>query len=274
MTKNATDKPSRLQKYSAPALEKGLDILELLSVRRGNALSHADIAVGIGRSKNEIFRMMVVLEERGYIERSDGDLFKLTTKTDNLASSVSDEARMRTIAHPLLLRLSEDTGLTNHLWMLIDGEMRVAVSAGSAGSYSLKLDEGEKGALLGSSAGACFLSAFRSPSQRLKLLHDLGEFVSEDVFAEFSGDIDACAQTGVCVKPNPQMPTITEISAPVRIGSTADVVGALTVPVIKSTQQDNEIARITDRLLDVVAALNARLSLFAGSGFQSADPSA
>ena len=65
---------TKLQKYSAPALEKGLDILELLSLCSGGGLSQSEIAEGLGRSKNEIFRMMVVLEERGYIKRSDGDV--------------------------------------------------------------------------------------------------------------------------------------------------------------------------------------------------------
>lgn len=256
-----TEKPTRLQKYAAPALEKGLDILELLAVQRGRALSHADIAAGIGRSKNEIFRMMVVLEERGYIARGDGDLFQLSGKTDALAAPVSAQTQLRTIAQPLLSRLSEETGLTNHLWMLIDGTMRVALSSGAVGSYSLKLNEGEKGALFMSSAGACFLSGLQTTPDRVALLQELAEFVPVQDFARFETDIDGCAQTGFCVKPNPQMPSITEISAPVRVGKLADVVGAITVPMIPSTPQDNEIARVTGRLLEVVETLNARLSL-------------
>jgi DNA-binding IclR family transcriptional regulator len=268
LTDTVTDKPTRLQKYSAPALEKGLDILELLSVQRGRALSHADIAAGIGRSKNEIFRMMVVLEERGYIERGEGDLFQLSAKTDNLASSVSSETQLRTIAQPILSRLSEETGLTNHLWMLMDGAMRVALSNGSAGSYSLKLNEGEKSPLFLSSAGACFLSALGTSAERLNLLRDFGEFVPEAQFAPFEADIDACAQSGVCAKPSPQMPTITEISTPVRVGVAEDVIGAVTIPTISAMQQDNEIARVTSKLLEAVGALNMRLSLLAPAGLR------
>ncbi|RYD46772.1 MAG: IclR family transcriptional regulator, partial [Sphingomonadales bacterium] len=58
--------------YAAPALEKGLDILELLSsVSQPMGLS--DISQAVGRSKSEIFRMLHVLERRHYIERAQAN---------------------------------------------------------------------------------------------------------------------------------------------------------------------------------------------------------
>ena len=51
-----------LDKYTAPALEKGLDILEFLA-DFPEGLSKVDIAKGLGRSLNEIFRMVSVLEK-------------------------------------------------------------------------------------------------------------------------------------------------------------------------------------------------------------------
>src|SRR5579872_3095048 len=61
-------KPKR---YRAPALEKGLEILEYLAPRTG-ALSLSQISGGLGRSKSEIFRMLQVLEERRYLARPAG----------------------------------------------------------------------------------------------------------------------------------------------------------------------------------------------------------
>ena len=57
---------SRRIRYAAPALEKGLDILELLA-SVSEALTHSEIARRLGRTINEVFRMLVCLEERGYI---------------------------------------------------------------------------------------------------------------------------------------------------------------------------------------------------------------
>ncbi len=55
-------------RYSAPALEKGLDILEHLSSTRA-ALNLGELADALGRTRSEIFRMVAVLEARGYLDR-------------------------------------------------------------------------------------------------------------------------------------------------------------------------------------------------------------
>ena len=52
--------------YTAPALEKGLDILELLA-DAGEGLSQNQVAARLGRSVGEIFRMLEVLERRGWL---------------------------------------------------------------------------------------------------------------------------------------------------------------------------------------------------------------
>ena len=63
---------TKTTKYRAPALDKGLDILELLA-RTPGSLNLTEVAQGIGYSKSEIFRMLQVLEARGYLARKDSD---------------------------------------------------------------------------------------------------------------------------------------------------------------------------------------------------------
>jgi DNA-binding IclR family transcriptional regulator len=53
-------------RYAAPALEKGLDILELLSLR-DEGLSQRQLADALQRSVGEIYRMLACLVERGYV---------------------------------------------------------------------------------------------------------------------------------------------------------------------------------------------------------------
>ena len=64
--------------YSAPALEKGLDIIELLS-KSSIGFSQAEIAKELNRSVNEIYRMLNILALRNYIELDeDTERYKLT----------------------------------------------------------------------------------------------------------------------------------------------------------------------------------------------------
>src|SRR3546814_12419593 len=72
-----TQHPARTT-YSAPALEKGLEIIELLAAER-RPMSTRAIAERLGRSEGEIFRVVFVLVERGYLRRD----------------SVSDELTLR-----------------------------------------------------------------------------------------------------------------------------------------------------------------------------------
>ena len=62
------NEPRNRPKYAAPALEKGLDILELISEAPA-PMSLAQIGQRLGRTSGEIFRMLAALERRGYLAR-------------------------------------------------------------------------------------------------------------------------------------------------------------------------------------------------------------
>ena len=74
----ARSQPRSSVDTSTPALEKGLDILELFA-GEPTGLTKSDVACRLGRTISEIFRILLCLEERGYISRSrDGERFRLT----------------------------------------------------------------------------------------------------------------------------------------------------------------------------------------------------
>lgn len=56
------------EKYRAPALDKGLDILELLS-EQSDGLTRTEIVKAMGRGPSEIYRMLERLVARGYAPR-------------------------------------------------------------------------------------------------------------------------------------------------------------------------------------------------------------
>ena len=73
-----------LDRYRAPALDKGLDILELLAAEE-EGLSQAEIAKALGRTPNEHYRMLERLVRRGYVFRNASDRYELTLKLFGLA---------------------------------------------------------------------------------------------------------------------------------------------------------------------------------------------
>lgn len=82
----------------AKGLAKGLDILEHLS-QSDAGLTQAGIARVLGRSGSKIFRMPVVLQDRGYIAFDPGsDRYVLTTLMFEIAHRTPSEPRRLTTA--------------------------------------------------------------------------------------------------------------------------------------------------------------------------------
>src|ERR1700685_3812781 len=91
---DAAEPEDRRSAYLAPALEKGLDVLELLAgVPEG--LTQSQIAQRLNRSLQEVYRMVVSLERRGYITRwPQEDTLRLTLKIYELAVGFSPIAEV------------------------------------------------------------------------------------------------------------------------------------------------------------------------------------
>src|SRR5688500_7536569 len=68
------------RRYRAPALEKGLDVLELLAAR-SEPMSMMQISTELDRSVSELFRMVQVLEFRGFVQMAEsGSGYVLTDR--------------------------------------------------------------------------------------------------------------------------------------------------------------------------------------------------
>src|SRR5690606_18305432 len=78
--KMSTDRRPKALKnvYTAPALEKGFDVFELLA-DHPDGLTLSEIASELGRSISELFRLIVVMERRGYLRKEpESDRYRVT----------------------------------------------------------------------------------------------------------------------------------------------------------------------------------------------------
>ena len=89
--------------YSAPALEKGLDILEMLCRSEG-PLSQKEIAKKLGRSVGEIYRMVTCLVDRNYVAQVDESSYTITTKLYELSHINPPTHRLLFEAMPIMQR--------------------------------------------------------------------------------------------------------------------------------------------------------------------------
>ena len=109
--------------YSAPALEKGLDILEQLA-HGGQGQSLLQLASNLGRSPSEIYRMLEVLVDRGYLKRRNSG-FTLTLKLFELGLQSLPMRDLSQIAAAQMHEVAQRTRQSLHLSMHQDQRLIV-----------------------------------------------------------------------------------------------------------------------------------------------------
>src|SRR5947209_20314053 len=109
--------PATESRYRAPALEKGLDVLQFLA-GQSNPVTLTAIVKQLGRSHGELFRMIQVLEQRGYIEQETGvEGYRLTDRLFSLGMQQPRTRSLLEIALPVMRQLAESVGQSCHLAM-------------------------------------------------------------------------------------------------------------------------------------------------------------
>lgn len=255
-----TEQNSKLQKYAAPALEKGLDILEYLSLTDTRP-TLSQIAAGIGRSKSEIFRMMIVLEERGYIHRSENDHYRLTDRLAVLGTERSANARLAEASAPYLNILAEQTGLSNHLSVLDNGTLLVIANTAASQSYGLTVQVGYRAQVAGTSSGACFLTDLATDDARQQALANLGQPTDRSTLNRVEELASDCRTNGHVLAANPETNSIFELSTPVRPTSQNQTVAAITIPYFASDEMKNRLPTIVDSATTIAAAISEMLTI-------------
>lgn len=143
--------------YSVPALEKGLDILELLA-RSPEPLTQSGIAKACRRSSSEIFRMLNFLEMRGYVVRNESAAtYRLSLRLFQLAHAHAPVEQLIQAAVGPMQALSRHLGESCHLSTL-EGDSLIVIHA----------EESPAKVRLSIQVGACF-SPLQTASGRLLL---------------------------------------------------------------------------------------------------------
>jgi DNA-binding IclR family transcriptional regulator len=215
-------------RYAAPALEKGLDILELLA-SVSDALTHSEIASRLGRTINEVFRMLVCLEERGYISRSGPDeRYQITLKLFEIVHQHNPLQRLVTHARPLVRRVACDTGQSCHLAMLNNGEVVVVAQFDAPGNTGFSVRLGANIDLLNTASGHVIL-AFQNEEVRDRALTAWRQRARRPVPAGFYRHLDQIRRRGYEELASYQVHGVVNISYPV-LNQHGEAIAAMTVP--------------------------------------------
>ena len=209
--------------YAAPALEKGLDILELLAGEAGG-LSQLQIAEATGRTVGQIFRVLSTLERRGYVTRDrQSGIYVFSMKVFDLAHRHPPLRGLIAIATPLMRDLADLVRQSCNLSVLDEGRVRVIAQVESPADFGYRVRVGAVFPVATTATGAVLTSALTEP----------------------------------LVLPDALQGGITDIVVPVRDGERT--VAALTLPYVATTFSEVDSDEVLAAAVDTAAEISSRL---------------
>ena len=216
-------------RYRAPALEKGLDVIELLAAEK-SPLNLSAISQRLGRSSGELFRMLQVLEFNGFITTADnGSGYVLTNKLFALAMAQAPVRSLVETALPIMRKLSQDIGQSCHIAVASEDQIVVITRIERPGDLGFSVRIGYRREIARATSGLV-LFAYQADEVRrtwLKRCRLKGE--AADSFVERA---DVVRSRGHHEAASDFVRGIVDLSAPILRGETA--VAALTCPFVHS----------------------------------------
>jgi DNA-binding IclR family transcriptional regulator len=159
------------ERYRAPALDKGLDILELLA-QQPQGLTRAEIVKEMDRSASEIYRMLERLVARQYVLRSaSGDRYALSLKLFALAHIHPPMKRLVTQALPVMDEFARLAEQSCHLGVYDRGNVLISAQINSPHGWGLSLQQGARVSLPDTASGQV-LMAFAPETSLQRMLED------------------------------------------------------------------------------------------------------
>lgn len=222
-----------VDRYRAPALDKGLDILELLAEQK-EGLTRAEITKRLNRNANEMYRVLERLVVRQYVVRSSGgDRYALSLKLYALAHRHSPTNRLIAEALPVMHRFADEAEQSCHLAVYDRGSLLVIAQVDGPGSWGISVRLGARIGLLDTGSGRVML-AFQTEEHRQHMLaeHDKvkGEAnpdpqVLERVYQQIRLD-------GFSQRDSQQTVAVTDVTFPL-YGPSGQAIATLTCPYLR-----------------------------------------
>jgi len=247
MVKRKTNLTGTIKRnYPTPALEKGLDILELFASTPGG-LTVSEAARMLNRSVSEIFRMLLCLEQRGYLSQSENrEKYHLTLRLFRLAQEHPPTKRMVTEALPVMHSVVHELRQSCHLGVLDGGHVVIVAQVDSPEATGFYVKMGSKVELMHAATGHVIL-AHQSEALRQYALDEWARETKRKKPADLDAHLAKIHRRGHERRASYQVEGIVNISFPV-FGARGEAIAGLTVPYVKRIEDNVGIADVVRTL--------------------------
>jgi DNA-binding IclR family transcriptional regulator len=254
VTPQSTEKRS----YAAPALDKGLDILEMLCTS-DHALQQKEIADQLGRSVGEIYRMLSCLVSRGYVAQLDDTSYTLTTKLFELAHINPPTQRLLFEATPIMQRLANELDQSCHLTIYSQGKQVVLAKVDTPSGMGFSVRAGSELDVLISASGRVLVT-FQNEEVTAGRLEESAQHRPAQLTKDIKNILKAIRTKGYESIPSVQVRGLHAVSFPI-LDTRGHAIAALTVPYSERIDQSlrKSIADVTKALGLAASQLSTRM---------------
>lgn len=246
--------------YTAPAIEKAFEIVELLADHPDGALI-SEMAAHLGRSVGELFRIVIVLERLGYLRKSaQTDRYTVAYKLLDMAFRATPAQDLVRAALPEMQGLALEAGQSCHLVVASGGDGLVIACEQQPGMRGFSLKVGARIDIVNSCSGQVIL-AFCNPQRAEQIIAAAETDRATPIDrAQLAERLAAVRKRGFDSRKSPVTYGVTDISFPV-FGFDGRIMAALTIPFLElidgSQKVDLKAAR--EMLRQAVARISDRL---------------
>ena len=214
--------------YSAPALEKGLDILEVLCACE-NGLTQQEIANRLGRNLGEIYRMLNCLVGRKYVTNVS-NTYTITSKLFQLSHYHPPTYRLLTEAIPIMETLARKISFPCDLRVYNNGSLTVIASIQPPNGLGFMTRVGSEIEVAPSAAGLVLL-AFQDPIiKEIRIKESLPNKPAQEIEA-FRNSLQEVTEKGFASIKSKPFAGLHAIAFPI-LDMNGNAVAAITVPML------------------------------------------
>lgn len=248
-------------KYASPALDKGLDVIELLAKESGG-LTKSEISRRLGRTVSEIFRMLLCLERRGYIAQAADERYALTLKLFQLVQDHPPTERLITEALPVMHRVAHEARQSCLLATLDGAQVIIVAQVNAATSVGFYVKLGSAVDLMEGSSGYVIL-AFQGEEARQRTVAEWQRRTGKRPPGDLAKHLARIRRRGFEQRPSYKVRGVTNVSYPI-FNERGSAVCALGVPYIQHDEANlsaTEVAEILGKAAaEITTAIGGRFS--------------
>jgi DNA-binding IclR family transcriptional regulator len=243
--------------YPTPALEKGLDILELFANTPGG-LSVSEASRRLDRTVSEIFRMILCLEQRGYLVQSPNkDRYHLTLRLFRLAQEHPPTKRMVTEATPIMHWLAQELRQSCHLGILDGNHVVILAQVDSPASTGLYVKVGSKVDLMHAATGHVIL-AHQSEDARARSIDAWRRETKKAKPADLDRHLAMIQKRGYERRESYEIAGVVNLSFPI-LNVQRQAIAGLTVPYVKRLEDKMGVTEVLRALREASSRLSAAM---------------